>query len=59
MEPLEDEAGLRIAFHDSTLKGGEYVFLSNEDAAEVSLWLCGSFVLASPNFAGPGEGHNA
>ena len=59
VEPLEDAAGLKVTFHDSTLKGGEYVFLSNEDAAEVSLWLCGSFILASPKFAGPGEGHNA
>ena len=62
VEPLEDEAGLRIAFHDSTLKGGEYVFLcSNEGTAAgkcpaVALWqLCSGEARISPV---PGEGHN-
>ena len=59
VEPLEDRAGLKVTFHDSTLKGGEYVFLSNEEAAEVSLWLCGSFILASPKFAGSEGEHDA
>ncbi|MDP3526655.1 MAG: hypothetical protein Q8S27_18940 [Hoeflea sp.] len=57
--PLEDRPGLTVTFHDSTLKGGDYEFMNNEEAAEVSLWLCGSFVLASPKFGGPEEGSNA
>tara|TARA_R110002020_G_scaffold23525_3_gene78214 strand:- start:517 stop:975 length:459 start_codon:yes stop_codon:yes gene_type:complete len=57
--PLEGQPGLKITFHDSTLKGGEYLFQSSEDAAEVSLWLCGSFVLASPQFGGSGGGDRA
>ncbi|OCW58855.1 hypothetical protein [Hoeflea olei] len=59
VKPLEDEPGLEVTFHDSTLKGGNYVFLNREEAAEVSLWLCGSFVLASPKFDGPGGGDHA
>lgn len=47
VQPLEDRPGLRIEFHESTLKGGDYVFNSAEDAAEVSLWLCGSFAAAN------------
>ena len=57
--PLEGQPGLKIKFHDSTLKGGEYVFQNSEEAAEVSLWLCGSFVLASPQFGGAGGGDHA
>jgi len=58
VQPIEDEPGLRIEFHESTLKGGDYVFGSTEDAAEVSLWLCGSFALVSPEFENPeGEGN--
>ena len=49
VQPIEDQPGLHIEFHESTLKGGDYVFSSTEDAAEVSLWLCGSFALASPD----------
>lgn len=48
--PLVDQPGLRIDFHESTLKGGDYVFASAEDAAEVSLWLCGSYIVAIPGF---------
>lgn len=59
VEPLENQPGLKVEFHDSTLKGGEYVFLNNDEAAEVSLWLCGSFVLAKPELGGPEEGNNA
>ncbi|MCY0095206.1 hypothetical protein [Hoeflea ulvae] len=59
VEPLEDQPGLRIAFHDSTLQGGDYVFNSTDEAAEVSLWLCDSFALASPKLDEPGEGGNA
>jgi len=44
---LDEQPGLRIDFHESTLKGGDYVFDSAEAAAEVSLWLCGSFALAN------------
>jgi hypothetical protein len=50
VQPIENPPGLRIEFHESSLKGGDYVFDSAEDAAEVSLWLCGSFALASPAF---------
>lgn len=46
VEALDDRPGLRIEFHESTLKGGDYVFSSAEEAAEVSLWLCDSFALA-------------
>ncbi|MBC7280755.1 hypothetical protein [Hoeflea sp.] len=59
VEPLEDKAGLKVIFHDSTLKGGEFLFVNQEEAAEVSLWLCGSFVLAGPQSDEPGEGNNA
>jgi hypothetical protein len=55
VEVLEDKPGLKIEFNDSTLRGGEYVFGSTEEAAEVSLWLVDSMVLASPKFAGPAE----
>ncbi len=59
VQPIEDQPGLHIAFHESTLKGGDYVFSSTEDAAEVSLWLCGSFALASPEFDKPEGEDNA
>lgn len=59
VQPIEDQPGLHIAFHESTLKGGDYVFSSTEDAAEVSLWLCGSFALASPEFDRPEGEDNA
>lgn len=59
VEPLEEQPGLRIEFHDSTLKGGDYVFDTTEEAAEVSLWLCDSFALASPKFDDSGEDDNA
>jgi hypothetical protein len=59
VEPLEDRPGLRIDFKDSTLRGGEYVFASPQEAAEVSLWLFDSVALASPKFAGPEEDGNA
>lgn len=59
VQALEDQPALRIEFHDSTLTGGDYVFRSTEEAAEVSLWLCGSLALASPKFADPqkDDGH--
>ena len=59
VQPVEDQPGLRIEFHESTLKGGDYIFASAEDAAEVSLWLCGSFALANPDFDNPDGGANA
>jgi hypothetical protein len=55
VEVLDDKPGLKIEFNDSTLRGGEYVFGSTEEAAEVLLWLVDSMVLASPKFAGPAE----
>lgn len=59
VEALEDLSGLRVGFHDTTLKGGDYLFASTEDAAEVSLWLCGSLALASPKLEGPEEAGHA
>ena len=59
VQPVEEQPGLHIEFHESTLKGGDYIFASAEDAAEVSLWLCGSFALASPDFDAPEGGENA
>lgn len=59
VEALDGEPGLRVSFHDSTLKDADYIFKTTEEAAEVSLWLCGSFALASPTFGEPGEGTNA
>lgn len=59
VQPLEDRPGLRIEFHESTLKGGDYIFASAEDAAEVSLWLCGDYVLAHPGFEKSGGGADA
>lgn len=59
VEALDDRPGLRIEFKDSTLNGGDYVFASTEEAAEVSLWLIDSMALASPKFAGPEENGNA
>jgi len=59
VQPIEDQPGLRIEFHESTLKGGDYIFASTEDAAEVSLWLCGSYVLAGPAVEKPGGGADA
>lgn len=59
VEPLDGQPGLKVAFHDSTLKGGDYLFASTEEAAEVSLWLCGSLALASPKHDGPEEAGHA
>lgn len=59
VQPIEDQPGLHIEFHESTLKGGNYVFSSTEDAAEVSLWLCGSFALANPELDKPEGEDNA
>ncbi|SOE08380.1 hypothetical protein SAMN05877838_0095 [Hoeflea halophila] len=59
VRPVDDQPGLHIEFHESTLKGGDYIFASAEDAAEVSLWLCGSFALASSDLDAPEGGTNA
>ncbi|MEM5492256.1 hypothetical protein [Hoeflea sp. AS16] len=59
VQPIDDRPGLRIEFHESALKGGDYVFDSAEDAAEVSLWLCGSFALANPDMETPEADGNA
>ncbi|MEP3197739.1 MAG: hypothetical protein ABJO57_07710 [Lentilitoribacter sp.] len=37
--------GLVLSFDQDSMIGGEYQFSSPEDAAEVSLWICGSFGL--------------
>ena len=59
VQALDDQPGLQIEFHDSSLKGGDYVFSSTEDAAEVSLWLCGSFALANLEEDTPEDGKDA
>ncbi|WP_417424146.1 hypothetical protein [Hoeflea sp.] len=59
VEAIEGRPGLSIKFHDSSLRGGDYVFDSAEDAAEVSLWLCGGFSSANAVLEGPDEGQNA
>ena len=40
-----DGEGLLILFEDDSMIGGHYEFASAEDAAEVSMWICGSFGL--------------
>lgn len=57
--PIADQPGFHIEFHDSTLKGGNYIFASAEDAAEVTLWLCGNFAFASPKMASSGSDGDA
>lgn len=59
VQAIDNQPGLRIEFHESTLKGGDYLFDSTEDAAEVSLWLCGSFALANPEIEEPEDEGNA
>lgn len=44
--PLEQGHGMTLLFRESTLKGGDYRFRSDKDAAEVSLWLVGAFAVA-------------
>lgn len=39
----EDGEGLVLNFENDSTIGGEYQFRTPEDAAEVSLWICGSF----------------
>jgi hypothetical protein len=58
VEVLEDKPGLKIEFNDSTLRGGEYVFASTEEAAEVSLWLLTAWRSQAPNSRAE-EGGNA
>ena len=41
----DDGEGLVLKFDQDSMIGGEYQFSSPEDAAEVSLWICGSFGL--------------
>lgn len=41
----EDGEGLILNFEKGSTIGGVYEFLEPEDAAEVSLWICGSFGL--------------
>lgn len=47
----ESGPGLKIDFGETAFTGGTYRFATQEDAAEVSLWLCGTFARA----AGEGE----
>jgi hypothetical protein len=41
----DDGAGLILNFEEGSAIGGVYEFLEPQDAAEVSLWICGSFGL--------------
>lgn len=41
----DDGRGLILQFEEDSMIGGEYRFSTHEDAAEVSLWICGSFGL--------------
>lgn len=41
----EDGEGLILNFEKDSVIGGVYTFLDPQDAAEVSLWICGSFGL--------------
>ncbi len=45
--PLDNARALKIDFREAGFPGGVYNFDSEEDAAEVSLWLCGTFAMAA------------
>ena len=45
--PTDNTKALRIDFREAGFPGGVYQFASEEDAAEVSLWLCGTFAMAA------------
>jgi hypothetical protein len=47
VSPLDNARSLKIDFRESGFPGGVYNFDSEEDAAEVSLWLCGTFAMAA------------
>jgi hypothetical protein len=51
VEGLEGDRGLKLAFRETTFKGGTYRFASPDLAAEVSLWLVGSLVAPPPKDA--------
>jgi len=44
VESAEDDRTLRLHFSRDSIPDGGFTFGSIEDAAEVSLWLCGSFL---------------
>ncbi|MBW3098134.1 hypothetical protein [Pseudohoeflea coraliihabitans] len=52
---VEDAPALTIDFCDADMPTRSYVFRSPEDAAEVSLWLMGSYVLAAGEAAANGD----
>lgn len=57
--PLPSGLGMKILFRESTLKGGDYRFRTAQEAAEVSLWLVGSYAAAAREAdmqAGPANG---
>ena len=45
--PLDNARSLKIDFREAGFPGGVYDFGSEEDAAEVLLWLCGTFAMAA------------
>lgn len=45
--PMDSARALKIDFREAGFPGGVYQFASEEDAAEVSLWLCGTFAMAA------------
>lgn len=44
VESAENDRTLRLHFSRDNIRDGAFTFASIEDAAEVSLWLCGNFV---------------
>lgn len=44
VEAAENDRTIRLHFSRDNMRDGAFTFVSVEDAAEVSLWLCGNFV---------------
>lgn len=44
VESAENDRTIRLRFSRDNIRDGAFTFVSVEDAAEVSLWLCGNFV---------------
>lgn len=54
---VDGEPALKVNFRESAFKGGTYKFTSQEDAAEVSLWLCGALARATSGDGAREAGH--
>lgn len=44
VESAENDRAIRLRFSRDKIRDGTFTFCTIEDAAEVSLWLCGNFV---------------